>query len=59
MDKFGDFSCDINYNFRPGVFRDVISLLRTQNFRQPRSANKRTAIVYLYIPVYFDSLPLY
>ena len=30
IDKFGDFSCDINYNTRTGVFRDVISLIINQ-----------------------------
>ena len=25
IDKIGDFSCDIDYNIRTGVFRDVIS----------------------------------
>ena len=29
-DKFGDFSCDIDYNSRTDVFRDVISLLINQ-----------------------------
>ena len=27
LDKFGDFSCDIDYNSRTDVFRNVISLL--------------------------------
>ena len=27
IDKFGDFSCDIDYNSRTEVFRDVISLI--------------------------------
>ena len=30
IDKFGDFSCDIDYNSRTGVFRDVISLIINQ-----------------------------
>ena len=30
MDKFGDFSCDIDYNSRTGVFRAVISLIINQ-----------------------------
>ena len=30
MDKFGDFSCDIDYNSRTDVFRDVISLIINQ-----------------------------
>ena len=25
--KFGDFSCDIDYSSRTGVFRDVVSLI--------------------------------
>ena len=27
IDKFGDFSCDIDYHSRTNVFRDVISLI--------------------------------
>ena len=30
IDKFGDFSCDIDYNSRTDVFRDVISLIINQ-----------------------------
>ena len=30
MDKFGDFSKDIDYNSRTDVFRDVISLIINQ-----------------------------
>ena len=59
IDKFGDFSCDIDYNSRTDVFRDVISLIinqcdpwategslrRTQSVRQPRTASKRSALV--------------
>ena len=30
IDKFGDFSCDIDYNIRTDVFRDVISLIINQ-----------------------------
>ena len=30
IDKFGDFSCDIDYNSRTNVFRDVISLIINQ-----------------------------
>ena len=30
MDKFGHFSCDIDYNNRTDAFRDVISLLINQ-----------------------------
>ena len=53
IDKFGDF-------FRTDIFRDAISLIinqcdlqategsfwRTQSVRQPRSASKRSALVY-------------
>ena len=62
IDKFGDFSCDIDYNCRTYVFRDVISLIINQcdlrqlkgasggHFvRQPRSASKRSALVYIYL----------
>ena len=30
IDKFGDFSCDIDYASRTGVFRDVISHIINQ-----------------------------
>ena len=30
IDKFGDFSCDIDYDSRTGVFRDVISHIINQ-----------------------------
>ena len=30
IDKFGDISCDIDYNISTGVFRDVISLIINQ-----------------------------
>ena len=30
IDKFGDFSCDIDYNSRTDVFRDVIPLIINQ-----------------------------
>ena len=30
IDKFGDFSCDIDYNSRTEVFIDVISLIINQ-----------------------------
>ena len=30
IDKFGDFSCDMDYNSRTDVFRDVISILINQ-----------------------------
>ena len=30
IDKFGEFSCDIDYNSKTDVFRDVISLMINQ-----------------------------
>ena len=40
IDKFGDFSCDIDYNSRIDVFRDVISLIINQcNPRRPKRAS--------------------
>ena len=30
IDKFGDFSCDIDYNSGTNVFRDVISFIINQ-----------------------------
>ena len=30
IDKFGDFSCDIDYNSTAEVFRDVISFIFNQ-----------------------------
>ena len=37
IDKFGNFSCDIDYNSRTDVFRDVISLLINQcDLRRPQ-----------------------
>ena len=39
IDKFGDLSCDINYNSRTDVFRDVISLIINQcDPRRPKGA---------------------
>ena len=32
IDKFGDFSCDIDYNSRTDVFRDVISVFLWARF---------------------------
>ena len=44
IDEFGDFSCDIDYNSRTDVFRDVISLLLTNvtpgDRRQPPADTK-------------------
>ena len=38
--KFGDFSCDIDYNSRTDVFRDVISLIMNQcDLRRPKGAS--------------------
>ena len=40
MDKFGDFSCDIDYYSRIDVFRDVISLRINQcDPRRPKCAS--------------------
>ena len=40
IDKFGDFSCDIDYKSRTGVFRDAISLLINQcDPRRPKGAS--------------------
>ena len=38
--KFGDFSCDIDYNSRTDVFRDVISFIIDQcDPRRPKGAS--------------------
>ena len=40
IDKFGDFSCDIDYNSRTDVFRDVISVIINQcDPRRPKGAS--------------------
>ena len=40
IDKFGDFSCEIDYNSRADVFRDVISLIINQcDPRRPKGAS--------------------
>ena len=40
IDKFGDFSCDIDYNSLTDVFRDVISLIINQcDPRRPKGAS--------------------
>ena len=40
IDKFGDFLCDIDYNSRTDVFRDVISLIINQcGPRRPKGAS--------------------
>ena len=40
IDKFGGFSCDIDYNSRTDVFRDVISLIINQcDPRRPQGAS--------------------
>ena len=63
IDKFGVFSSDIDFKTKMDIFRDDIcliinqchlqategSLWRTQSVRQPRSASKRSALVYLSI----------
>ena len=62
IDKFGVFSSDIDFKTKMDIFIDDISLLinqchlqapegslrRTQSVRQPRSASKRSALVYIY-----------
>ena len=62
IDKFGDFSSEIGFNTKMDIFRDVISLIinqcrlqategilrPTRSVRQPRSASKRSALVYIY-----------
>ena len=52
IDKFCDFSCDIDYNSRTEVFRDVISHIfnhgdhrqRIQIVCQPRSASSEARL---------------
>ena len=40
IDQFGDFSCDIDYNSRTNVFRDVFSLIIYQcDHRRPKGAS--------------------
>ena len=40
FDKFGDFSCDIDYGSRIDIFRDVISLIINQcDPRRPKGAS--------------------
>ena len=60
IDKFCDFSSDIDFNTKIDICRDVISLIikqcdprrpdgslrRTQSVHQPHSASKRSALVY-------------
>ena len=60
IDKFGDFSSDIDFKTKMDIFRYDISRLinqchlqategslrRTQSVRQPRSASKRSALVH-------------
>ena len=59
IDKFGDFSSDIDFKTKMDIFRDDISLIikqshlqategslrRTRSVLQPRSASKRSALV--------------
>ena len=63
IDKFGVFSSDIDFKTKMDIFSDDISLIfnqchlqategslrRTRSVRQPRSASKRSALVYIYI----------
>ena len=60
IDKFGVFSSAIDFKTKMDIFRDDISLIinqchlqategslrRTQSVRQPRSASKRSALVF-------------
>ena len=40
IDKFGDFSCDFDYNISTGVFRDVVSLIIDQcDPRRPKGVS--------------------
>ena len=40
IDTFGDFSCDIDYNSKTDVFRDVISFIINQyDPRRPKGAS--------------------
>ena len=40
IDKFGDFSSDIDYSSRPDIFRDDISLIINQcDSRRPKGAS--------------------
>ena len=40
IDKFCDFSCDIDYNSRTDVFRDIISLkINPCDHRRPQGAS--------------------
>ena len=40
IDKFGDFSCDIDYDSKIDAFRDVIFLIINQcNPRRPKGAS--------------------
>ena len=59
IDKFGDFSSEIDFKTKMDIFRDDISLIinqchlqategslpRTQSVRQPHSGSKRSALV--------------
>ena len=63
FDKFGDFSSDIDFKTKMDIFRDDISLIinqchlqategslrRIRSVCQPRSASKRSTLVYIYI----------
>ena len=61
FDKFGDFSCNIDYNCWTDLFRDVISLVinqsdprrlgRTQSVLQP--AQRKHAYIYTCIYPYY------
>ena len=64
IDKFGDFSSDIDFNSKKNKFRDVISLIINHcDPRRPKGASgrhkvsagsaiKQSALVYIYIRIY-------
>ena len=65
IDKFGDFSSDIDYNSKIDVFRDVISLIINQcgprlpqgasgghKVSASRAAQASEARLYIYIRIY-------
>ena len=65
IDKFGDFSYDIDFKTKMNIFRDVISIIinqchlqatkgslrRTRSVRQPRSASKRSPLVFIKVNI--------
>ena len=43
IDKFGDFSCDIDYNGRTDIFRDVTDIFRLADTKCPPAAQRKQA----------------